>query len=252
MTSQKLRCVAIDDEPLALDIISKFCERFGGIELSAYSDPAEGIEVIKKGDFDLAFLDVEMEGINGLEIAAAVPPEACFIFTTAYLDYAFDGFNLNAVDYLHKPFAYDRFKLAVEKAIKKLDYNEHVQADKCIVVKQEYNNVSIPLADIAYVEAMEGYSKIFRTDGSCTLSRDTQDNRSDASPEEVSEDSPLVYSGCRQDPQFQPSERHPDRRPDHSGGASVQRSALGASAESEVEFRIRRAGRVAAGQGSRL
>lgn len=75
MTSQKLRCVAIDDEPLALDIISKFCERFGGIELSAYSDPAEGIEVIKKGDFDLAFLDVEMEGINGLEIAAAVPPE---------------------------------------------------------------------------------------------------------------------------------------------------------------------------------
>lgn len=171
MTSQKLRCVAIDDEPLALDIISKFCERFGGIELSAYSDPAEGIEVIKKGDFDLAFLDVEMEGINGLEIAAAVPPEACFIFTTAYLDYAFDGFNLNAVDYLHKPFAYDRFKLAVEKAIKKLDYNEHVQADKCIVVKQEYNNVSIPVADIAYVEAMEGYSKIFRTDGSCTLSR---------------------------------------------------------------------------------
>lgn len=171
MTSQKLRCVAIDDEPLALDIISKFCERFGGIELSVYSDPAEGIEVIRKGDFDLAFLDVEMEGINGLEIAAAVPPEACFIFTTAYLDYAFDGFNLNAVDYLHKPFAYDRFKLAVEKAIKKLDYNEHVQADKCIVVKQEYNNVSIPLADIAYVEAMEGYSKIFRTDGSCTLSR---------------------------------------------------------------------------------
>ncbi|WP_304487772.1 LytR/AlgR family response regulator transcription factor [Duncaniella muris] len=171
MTSQKLRCVAIDDEPLALDIISKFCGRFGGIELSAYSDPAEGIEVIKKGDFDLAFLDVEMEGINGLEIAAAVPPEACFIFTTAYLDYAFDGFNLNAVDYLHKPFAYDRFKLAVEKAIKKLDYNEHVQADKCIVVKQEYNNVSIPVADIAYVEAMEGYSKIFRTDGSCTLSR---------------------------------------------------------------------------------
>lgn len=171
MTSQKLRCVAIDDEPLALDIISKFCERFGGIELSVYSDPAEGIEVIRKGDFDLAFLDVEMEGINGLEIAAAVPPEACFIFTTAYLDYAFDGFNLNAVDYLHKPFAYDRFKLAVEKAIKKLDYNEHVQADKCIVVKQEYNNVSIPVADIAYVEAMEGYSKIFRTDGSCTLSR---------------------------------------------------------------------------------
>lgn len=171
MTSQKLRCVAIDDEPLALDIITKFCERFGGIELSVYSDPAEGIEVIRKGDFDLAFLDVEMEGINGLEIAAAVPPEACFIFTTAYLDYAFDGFNLNAVDYLHKPFAYDRFKLAVEKAIKKLDYNEHVQADKCIVVKQEYNNVSIPLADIAYVEAMEGYSKIFRTDGSCTLSR---------------------------------------------------------------------------------
>ena len=112
-----------------------------------------------------------MEGVNGLQIAASVPPEACFIFTTAYLDYAFDGFNLNAVDYLHKPFSYDRFRLAVEKALRHLDYNEHFKADKCIVVKQEYNNVSIPLSDIVYIEAMEGYSKIFRTDGSCTLSR---------------------------------------------------------------------------------
>lgn len=171
MNNRKLRCVAIDDEPLALEIISKFCERFGGIELSVYSNPEEGLEVIKKGDFDLAFLDVEMEGVNGLTIASHVPSEACFIFTTAYLDYAFDGFNLNAVDYLHKPFAYDRFRLAVEKAIRNLEYNEHVQADKCIVVKQEYNNVSIPLSDIVYIEAMEGYSKIFRTDGSCTLSR---------------------------------------------------------------------------------
>lgn len=171
MNGKKLRCIAIDDEPLALEIISKFCERFGDISLSVYSDPQEGLAAIKKGDFDLAFLDVEMEGVNGLQIAASVPPEACFIFTTAYLDYAFDGFNLNAVDYLHKPISYDRFRLAVEKALRHLDYNEHFKADKCIVVKQEYNNVSIPLSDIVYIEAMEGYSKIFRTDGSCTLSR---------------------------------------------------------------------------------
>lgn len=166
-----IKCIAIDDEPLALSVISKFCERLGNLELVTYSDPVAGLAAIKEQKFDLLFLDIEMEGIDGLMIAKELPADMCFIFTTAYLNYAVDGFNLDAVDYLHKPFSYERFVKAVEKALKVIDYNKRALLRRCIVVKQEYNNISIPLSEIVYIEAMEGYSKIFRTDGKCTISR---------------------------------------------------------------------------------
>lgn len=166
-----IKCIAIDDEPLALLVISKFCERHGNMELVTYSDPLEGFAAMKEQKFDLLFLDIEMEGLNGLAIASELPEDMCFIFTTAYLHYAVDGFNLDAVDYLHKPFSYERFVKAVERALKRIDYNKHSLLRRCIVVKQEYNNISIPLSEIVYIEAMEGYSKIFRTDGKCTISR---------------------------------------------------------------------------------
>lgn len=112
----KIKCVAIDDEPLALDVIEKFCQRIGGIELSVFSDPALGIEMIRREKPQIAFLDIEMENINGLTIASQLPEHTCFIFTTAYLEYALEGFELDAVDYLHKPFAFTRFQTAFSKA----------------------------------------------------------------------------------------------------------------------------------------
>ncbi|WP_297070535.1 LytTR family DNA-binding domain-containing protein [uncultured Duncaniella sp.] len=169
--SDKIRCIAIDDEPLALEIIKKFCERAGDIELQTYSDPEAGLAAIREGGVDLAFLDIEMEGTNGLAIAGELPVGTCFIFTTAYLDYALDGFNLDAIDYLHKPFSYDRFLTALGKARRRIEYAKHERSNGNIIVKQEYNNITIPLNDIIYVEAMEGYSKIFRTGGVCTVSR---------------------------------------------------------------------------------
>ncbi len=166
-----LRCIAIDDEPLALEVLEKFCARYGGISIDTYSNPQEGMSALADGMYDVAFLDIQMGDVNGLNIAASIPADTCFIFTTAYLEYAFDGFNLDAIDYLHKPFSYDRFRVAVDKAIRRLEYNDVVEAGKSIVVKQEYNNVTIALSDILYVEAMEGYCKIFRSNGVCTLSR---------------------------------------------------------------------------------
>ncbi|MCM1356237.1 MAG: LytTR family DNA-binding domain-containing protein [Staphylococcus sp.] len=169
---QNIRCIAIDDEPLALEVIRKFSQRHGGIELTTFSDPRSGLEAIRQGNYDLALLDIEMEGLNGLTIAGELGGDTCFIFTTAYLDYALAGFNLDAIDYLHKPFSYDRFATAISKAIRRIDYTRHATpANKSIVVKQEYNNITIPLNEIIYIEAMEGYSKIFRTDGVCTVSR---------------------------------------------------------------------------------
>ena len=113
---KKFSCIAIDDEPLALLVITQFCERFGNLDLSTFSEPRIGLEEIKRHKPDLVFLD-----INGLDIAHALPRECCFIFTTAHAQYALNGFDLDAVDFLHKPFAYERFKKAVEKAIRRIE-----------------------------------------------------------------------------------------------------------------------------------
>ncbi len=180
--SNKIKCIAIDDEPLALDVISKFCERAGGLELSVFTDPAEGLQAILKEQPGIVFLDIEMGGISGLDIAARLPEKSCFIFTTAYLDYALDGFELDAVDYLHKPFAYARFRTALGKALRRLGADDKAEAEAYIVVKKEYSNVTIPYADIVYIEAMEGYVKIFRTDGECVVSRVILKNIGDRLP----------------------------------------------------------------------
>lgn len=150
---RNLRCIAIDDEPMALLIIEQFCRRKGGIELTTFSEPTIGLEEIRMKEPDLVFLDIHMNSINGLEIADTLPEKCCFIFTTAYAQYALEGFNLDAVDFLHKPFSYERFEVAVEKAIRRIESKRH-HSPEYLIVKQEYNNVSIPLSDILYIEAL--------------------------------------------------------------------------------------------------
>ena len=166
-----IKCVAIDDEPLALDIIDKFCQRIGNVDLKKYSNPAIGLEAINKYRPDIVFLDIEMEGLTGIAIASQLPENTCFIFTTAYLKYALEGFDLDAVDYLHKPFAYSRFQIAFAKALRRIGRQPIKTTSQCSVVKQDYNNITNPIDDILYIEAVEGYSKIFRTSGECVMSR---------------------------------------------------------------------------------
>lgn len=169
--SEPIRCVAIDDEPLALDIIEKFCQRTGNVGLNKFNDPARGLEFILQTKPDVVFLDIEMDGINGLAIASRLPENTCFIFTTAYLRYALEGFDLDAVDYLHKPFSYDRFRTAFSKALRRIGRRQLQTTSQCITVKQDYSNINIPIDDILYIEATEGYSKIFRVSGDCIVSR---------------------------------------------------------------------------------
>lgn len=169
--SDYIRCVAIDDEPLALEVIDKFCQRIGNIELRKFSNPATGLQAIEQSRPDIVFLDIEMDGLTGLDIASRLPRDTCFIFTTAYLRYAVNGFDLDAVDYLHKPFAYSRFQIAFTKALRRIGREKIQTAPQSIVVKQEYNNISISLDDILYIEAIEAYSKIFRVTGDCVMSR---------------------------------------------------------------------------------
>lgn len=167
---KNITCIAIDDEPMALLVIEQFCHRKGGMELTTFSEPRVGLEEIRRRKPDLVFLDIQMNSLNGLEIADKLPRECCFIFTTAYAEYALNGFDLDAVDFLHKPFSYERFEVAVEKALRRI-HGRRPSVPESLVVKQEYNNVSIPLNDILYVEALGNYVKIVRASGGHVLTR---------------------------------------------------------------------------------
>ena len=167
-----MRCIAIDDEPIALSVISQFCGRLGNIDVAVYSDPRLGLEAVLKNKPDIVFLDIEMNDINGLRIAKEIGSDVAFIFTTAYLQYALDGYDLDAVDFLHKPFSFDRFRIAMEKASRRVAFLKiNQQRSKTIIVKQEYANISISVDEIIYIEAMENYAKIYRANGGCIISR---------------------------------------------------------------------------------
>lgn len=166
-----MRCIAIDDEPIALSVISQFCGRLGNIDVAVYSDPRLGLEAVLKNKPDIVFLDIEMNDINGLSIAKEIGSDVAFIFTTAYLQYALDGYDLDAVDFLHKPFSFDRFRIAMEKASRRVAFLKINHRPKTIIVKQEYANISISVDEIIYIEAMENYAKIYRANGGCIISR---------------------------------------------------------------------------------
>lgn len=165
-----MRCIAIDDEPMALNIISQYCARIGGIELTTFSDPIKGIEQVKSTYPDLLFLDIEMGVANGIEIARSIPSDIKIIFTTAYAQFAIDGFELNAVDFLHKPFSFTRFERAIEKFRQVINYSNRETEDN-ITVKVEYQNVKLPLSSIIYIEAMDNYVKINTINSRTTLSQ---------------------------------------------------------------------------------
>ena len=110
-----MKCVAIDDEPVALSIIEQFCQRMGNLELNTFSNPETGMDFVSRSHPDIVFLDIEMNGISGLDLAKILPKGTFLIFTTAYAQFALDGFELDAVDFLHKPFSFSRFEKAVEK-----------------------------------------------------------------------------------------------------------------------------------------
>ncbi len=169
-----IKCIAIDDEPIALTIIDNFCKRASeNISIELFSNPSEGIDYLKRNQTDILFLDININGISGLDIAKELPPHTILIFTTAHADYAIHGFDLCATDFLHKPFSFDRFKVAIEKAFNTLSQNSlSDSADKqSITVKVEYKNVTIDLGDITHIEAMDNYIKIHRRDEKTIISQ---------------------------------------------------------------------------------
>lgn len=160
----RLKCVAIDDEPLAVELISTYISRFPDLEiLQTFEDAVSGAEYMNRNEVDLLFLDINMPDISGIDLAWALDKKPMIIFTTAYKQFAYEGFELQAVDYLLKPIDFDRFTKAVNKALDYYRYKNNVQPssdDACIYVHSEYRMVKIVLKNIEYLESMEDYVKI--------------------------------------------------------------------------------------------
>lgn len=157
-----IKCIAIDDEPIALSIIQEYCKKYGDVDLETYTSPIAGMERVRSIHPDIVFLDIEMNSHNGVALARELPAGTCLIFTTAYSQYALDGFNVDAIDFLHKPIFYPRFERAMEKAVKWLDKSEFKPQRDTITLKVEHKNVVVDIDDITFIEAMDNYVKVFR------------------------------------------------------------------------------------------
>ena len=178
-----VRCIAIDDEPMALRQIKSYIERTEQLELVAVCRSAmEAQEVLKTATADLLFVDINMPDMNGLEFVRSIDSGHYIVFTTAHPEFALEGFKLNAIDYLLKPFSYEEFMKATQKVISLVDLverchaaesaiaqNEAEAADKEVIsVKADYKTQLVKVADIVYLESAGEYVRL-HIEGSSTI-----------------------------------------------------------------------------------
>jgi DNA-binding LytR/AlgR family response regulator len=163
-----IRCIAVDDEPLALEVLESYIRKVPSLQLAGLcGGPLEAIQTLSQGPVDLLFLDVDMPDLTGTQLLRTLKHPPLVVFTTAYPDYALEGFELDAVDYLLKPIPFDRFLKAVNKVQERL----HLPAAAAppalppppapeadfIFVKTEYKTLRVDLDDILYVEGLKDY-----------------------------------------------------------------------------------------------
>lgn len=171
-----IKAIAIDDEPPALRVVEAFCADTDFISLEkTFTKPAEALKYLQKFPVDLLFLDIQMPSQTGIEFYKTVKQDTMVIFTTAHSEYAVEGFNLNAVDFLLKPFTYERFLQATTKANEFFQYKNNTGAkqDQYLFVRADYRLVKINIADILYIEGLDDYIKIFIKDQKTVVARMT-------------------------------------------------------------------------------
>lgn len=158
-----IHCIAIDDEPLALQLVNEYCNKISFLQLEkTFTNTDEAKEWLSSNKVDLIFLDIQMPDINGMQFYKNLSEKPPVIFATAYKDFAAEGFNVEAVDYLLKPFEYDRFLKACYKAKEYIEFlsSQELQLNS-IFVKVNYEIMKINLKDIELVEALDDYIKIY-------------------------------------------------------------------------------------------
>lgn len=164
-----LQCLVVDDEPLAAKLISTYVERTPFLALAAeVYTPEDAIARINSGGIDLIFMDIHMPRLSGMQLAKLIPDSVRIVFTTAYSDYAVEGFRVHALDYLLKPVSYDEFLEAANRALEDRETRQvsasAVQAttpqQDFLMVKSEYRLLRLAMNDIVYIEGLKDYVKI--------------------------------------------------------------------------------------------
>ena len=166
-----IKCIIVDDEPLAVAQLEKYIERVPFmVNVGSCSSAAEAMELISAGNVDAMFVDINMPDIDGVQFVRSLVHPPMVVFTTAYSEYAIDGFRLDAVDYLLKPIAFDDFLKASNKLNRVYSMNNSAQpaveqgeevCRDCLYVKSDYRMLRVPVDSIIYVESMSEYVRIF-------------------------------------------------------------------------------------------
>lgn len=158
-----IKAIAVDDELPALSVIETFCTRFNFISLEkTFNRPSDALKYLEKFPVDLLFLDINMPSLSGIEFYKQVKQSTMVIFTTAYSEYAVEGFNLSAVDYLLKPFTPERFEQAVQKAQDYFSYLNKKENEelKYLYIRADYTLHKLAIDDILFIEGLDDYLKI--------------------------------------------------------------------------------------------
>lgn len=159
-----IRCIAVDDEPKALDVISIHAAKAPEIDLIAtFTNPEQALTFLKENFVDLVFLDINMPGVSGLQFVERLQSKPYIVFTTAYSEYAIDSYDFEAIDYLLKPIEFDRFYRAIGKVKKQIQLNT-IQQDsllsKFIFIKDGYKQIKVCIDDILYIQSEGNYLNI--------------------------------------------------------------------------------------------
>jgi DNA-binding LytR/AlgR family response regulator len=192
----EIKTVIIDDEPLAVEVIQNYCNTLPEISvLKCFNNPVEALGFIHKNSVDLVFLDIQMPQLTGLEFIDTLAYKPMVIFTTAYPQYAVEGFELEALDYLVKPISYKRFLKAFNKVnpVKEESFTlpappflqSNPPEDNFVFVKAEYGSVKIFVSEITYIQGLKDYLKINLNNGKYVLTLSNFKSLMDKLPEKM-------------------------------------------------------------------
>jgi len=163
-----INTIAIDDEPLALQLVAGYIEKTPGLNLvGKFDNPLDAVDFMADTTVDLIFVDIQMPDLTGIEFTRAIARGPKVIFTTAYEKYALEGFRLDVVDYLLKPFSYEEFFKAVQKAIRLIRLEQKAEThqveanNEFLFLKSEYKIRRINFNDILYIEGLKDYVKVY-------------------------------------------------------------------------------------------
>ena len=176
----KIRCIVIDDEPLAIEILESYIEKIPYVELAGkFFNAIDALQYLKSNKVDLMLLDIQMPELTGIQLMKVLDNPPQVIFTTAYDSYAIKSYELDAVDYLLKPIEFDRFLKAIEKSWKRIERSQSVEVNKVeqgvpkdtfIFIKTEHRVQRVEISEILYIEGMKNYLRVVtRADKFMTL-----------------------------------------------------------------------------------